>query len=149
MQIITNSPQETQQFGAELAQQLHGGSIVLLSGNLGAGKTAMVKGIAVGFGIENEITSPTFTLMNLYEINKSNSTAKTLIHIDTYRLKSAQDLIEIGVEDYLGNTNTVCIIEWPEKINDLLKKLPHDAHKVISISIEQMEGAKQRKILIS
>lgn len=149
MEIITNSPQETQKFGTELAQQLQGGSIVLLSGNLGAGKTAVVKGMAIGFGIENEITSPTFTLMNLYEINNSSSTAKTLIHVDTYRLKSAQDLIEIGVEDYLGNTSTVCVIEWPDKINDLLKKLPHDPHKVISISIEQMEGTEQRKILIS
>lgn len=147
--IITNSVQETQQFGKTLAQQLQGGAIVLLSGNLGAGKTALVKGMAVGFDIENEITSPTFTLMNMYEINNKNTTAKTLIHIDTYRLKNAQELIEIGVEDYLGNKNTVSIIEWPEKINDLLKKLPHDSHKVISISIEQMEGAEQRRILVS
>ena len=68
MTTTTNSPQETEKFGIKLSQKLKGGDIVLLSGDLGAGKTALVKGIAKGFGIKNEITSPTFTLMNVYDI---------------------------------------------------------------------------------
>lgn len=146
MEILSQSLAETDKFGTELAQQLHGGQIVLLSGNLGAGKTALVKGIAKGFGINNEITSPTFTLMNLYPIS-DKIPLNQLVHIDTYRLKNEAELIEIGVEDYLGKPNTICIIEWPEKITGLLKDI--EAKNIVTVSIEQLEDANSRKILLS
>jgi tRNA threonylcarbamoyladenosine biosynthesis protein TsaE len=149
MEIITNSTQETEQFGQELSHKLASGDILLLSGNLGAGKTALVKGIALGFNIKNEITSPTFTLMNLYEIKNNDKKIKTLVHIDTYRLNHEKDLIEIGVEDYLGKPGIISVIEWPEKIEGLLKNTDKTKTKIISISIEQLPEVNQRKILIS
>lgn len=135
MYIVSNSEQETENFGQELSLKLKGGDILLLSGELGAGKTTFIKGIARGLGITSEITSPTFTLMNVYP----TSTNKNLVHIDTYRLNDEQELIDIGVEDYLGKPNTICVIEWPEKISGLLKN-----KKTTSILLEHLENNKRR-----
>lgn len=140
MEIITKTTEETTEFGQKLAHQLNGGGILLLKGELGAGKTTLVKGLALGLGIQNEITSPTFTLMNIYPVNLEK--IKTLVHIDTYRLKNEQDLLDIGVEDYLGQPNTLCIIEWPEKIAGLLKN-----KNTTTITIEHNTD-NQRKINI-
>ncbi len=147
MTTTTNSPQETEEFGIKLSQKLNSGNILLLSGDLGAGKTALVKGIAKGFGIKNEITSPTFTLMNVYDIKDKK--INTLVHIDTYRLKHEKELLEIGVEDYLGKDNTICLIEWPEKIIELLKNPRFEKDKMMLINIEHSEDSNQRKITIS
>jgi tRNA threonylcarbamoyladenosine biosynthesis protein TsaE len=147
MIIITNSTEETEKIGIELSAKLKGGNIVLLSGNLGAGKTALVKGIAKGFGIKNTITSPTFTLMNLYPVNHSQSTIKQLVHIDTYRLKNEHELIEIGAEDYLGKPNTICLIEWPDKIEELLKN--YNQKDSVSIEIKQLENSNEREIILN
>jgi len=126
-EYTTKTPKETMATGESIAKNLHGGNIVLLKGDLGAGKTTLVKGIATGLGIEDTITSPTFSLMNMYEVppNKQGG-IQHVVHIDTYRLESAQELLDIGIEDYLGVKNTVCIIEWPEKIQSLL----HDRKKI-------------------
>ena len=145
MNTITNSTEETEKFGIELSTKLKGGDIVLLSGNLGAGKTALVKGIAKGFGIKNTITSPTFTLMNVYPINQKSTTISQLVHIDTYRLKDEQELVEIGAEDYLGKPNTVCLIEWPDKIEGLLQK--YNKKNFIPVEIKQMEDSNEREII--
>lgn len=140
--MISKSKQETINLGKKIAASLRGGDIVLLEGNLGAGKTTLTKGIAQYFGIKKNITSPTFSLMNVYYIKTlKNKNIKTLVHIDTYRLEDEKDLIEIGVEDYLGCPDTVCIIEWPEKIIKLLQ-----GKKVIKIKIEHSD--KKRKITI-
>jgi tRNA threonylcarbamoyladenosine biosynthesis protein TsaE len=125
MEKITTSLKETEAFGKEFASTLKPGHVVLLYGDLGAGKTSLVKGIASGLGITSDITSPTFTLMNTY--NTSANNIKTMVHIDTYRLKDEHDLLEIGVEDYLGKPHTICLIEWPEKIVD---SLPRDRWEV-------------------
>lgn len=138
MEIISRTTEETTEFGKKLASQLKGGDILLLEGELGAGKTTLVKGLAVGLGIQNEITSPTFTLMNIYPVNSDK--IKTLVHIDTYRLKDKEELIEIGAEDYLGQPSTLCIVEWPEKIAGLLKD-----KKTITVTIEH-SADNQRKI---
>ncbi len=129
--IISSSYKETIAQGKKIADKLKNGDIILLSGELGAGKTMFVKGIALGLGIKNEITSPTFTLMNIYEVKNPKLKIRQLVHIDTYRLENENDLIEIGVEDYLGNKNNVCVIEWPDKIIGLLVE-----KKTISINIE-------------
>lgn len=143
MQHTTNSTKETTNLGKKIASSLKGGDIVLLKGNLGAGKTTLVKGIAEYFGIgQDGVVSPTFTLMQEYTINKKQLTINKLIHIDTYRLENEEELIEIGVEDYLGDPETVCIIEWPEKLKKLLKN-----KKTIEISIEHIDEEK-RKISI-
>ncbi|TSC74232.1 MAG: ATPase [Parcubacteria group bacterium Gr01-1014_44] len=144
MLLTTNSQSETELVGKKLAAKLKGSDILLLSGELGAGKTSLVKGIARGLGIKNEITSPTFTLMNIYEVQSLKSKVKSLVHIDTYRLKDEKELLEIGVEDYLGKPNTICVIEWPEKIADLLKN-----KKTTSITLEHGDKPEQRKIQAS
>lgn len=141
MEKILSSEQETIEFGKTLSQQLRGGDILFLSGELGAGKTTLTKGIAAGLGVTHTITSPTFTLMNIYPIK--NNEIKQLVHIDTYRLENEQQLIEIGTEDYLGAPDTVCIVEWPEKISMLTKN-----KKTISVKIVNNEK-NQRLITIS
>ncbi|OGH91153.1 MAG: tRNA (adenosine(37)-N6)-threonylcarbamoyltransferase complex ATPase subunit type 1 TsaE, partial [Candidatus Magasanikbacteria bacterium RIFOXYD12_FULL_33_17] len=100
MKQKTNTTKEMIVLGEKIASKLTGGDIILLQGELGAGKTTMSKGIAKGLGITDEIVSPTFTLMNVYENGK-------LVHIDTYRLENAGGLLEIGVEDYLGQADTI------------------------------------------
>jgi len=136
MKYITKSTEETLKLGKTIAADLNGGDIVLLQGELGAGKTVLAKGIAQGLGITETITSPTFTLMNVYNDGK-------LVHIDTYRLENEEQLVEIGVEDYLGNPNSICLIEWPEKLTTLLKN-----KKTMAITIEHLAENK-REISIS
>ncbi|MSU75634.1 MAG: tRNA (adenosine(37)-N6)-threonylcarbamoyltransferase complex ATPase subunit type 1 TsaE [Candidatus Magasanikbacteria bacterium] len=145
--ITTHSDQETKDFGKKFASSLRSGDVVCLYGELGAGKTTLVKGIAEGLGIKDDITSPTFTLMNVYQIeptpprrppargeSPTNYKLQTLVHIDTYRLKNERELLDIGVEDYLGQPGTVTIVEWPEKVEGLLKN-----KKVIKITLEHGE----------
>ncbi len=138
MQIITKSQDETYKFGKDLASHFRGGDILLLIGELGAGKTTLMKGLAAGFGVENEVTSPTFTLMNHYKTQQT--IIKNLVHIDTYRLKDEYELKDIGVEDYLCEPDSLCVIEWPEKIVGLLKN-----KKTFNITIEHL-GENKRKI---
>ena len=112
--IESRSPAETIARGVELAAALEAGSVLALSGELGAGKTCFVKGIAQGLGITEPITSPTFTLINEYRSGRL-----PLFHIDLYRLDSAAEAVAIGIEEYL-NGNGVTVIEWAERIKDLL-----------------------------
>lgn len=122
--------------GRDMGQTLLGGDILLLSGPLGAGKTSYTKGIASVFGIpETEITSPTFTLMNVYPVPSAFASLVTFVHIDTYRLESEEELQRIGVEDYLGRPDCITIIEWPEKLDVLLKN-----KKTISVRIDHITG---------
>lgn len=136
MEYKTVTSEDMENVGKKIAQTLTGGDIILLYGELGAGKTTLTKGIAKELGIKNTITSPSFTLMNVYNIKTSkHQNIKTLVHIDTYRLENEQELIDIGIEDYLGKKDTLCIIEWPDKIEDLLKD-----KKVKRVSIEHTNG---------
>jgi len=134
----SQSQSETVAFGKKLSRSLKGGDILLLYGDLGAGKTTLVKGIAAGLGVKKAITSPTFALMNVYNLKNKNSKLKALVHIDTYRLKNEQELIDIGAEDYLGAPDAVCVIEWPEKIEGLLK-----GKKIKKITIEHKSKSER------
>jgi len=130
---------QTIQFGKKIAKNLRPGDILCLCGNLGTGKTTLVKGIAQGLRIKKNITSPTFTLMNIYDTRNTEYRICHLAHIDTYRLKSERELIEIGVEDYLGAPDTVCVIEWPEKIRGLLKGKHAKSIKIKTINENSRE----------
>lgn len=114
MQYITHSPNETRALGRTLAQALQGGAVVAFTGDLGAGKTAFVSGMAEGLGIEERVTSPTFTIVNEYEGGRL-----PLFHFDMYRLGSADELFHIGWEDYLAR-NGVCAVEWSENVDEAL-----------------------------
>lgn len=114
----SSSEAETTTLAADLLAQCHAGQIITLTGDLGAGKTTFTKGIAQALGVHQEITSPTFAIMNVYDTSHPN--IKKLVHIDTYRLKSTTELIGIGAEDYIGAPDTLTIIEWPELAAPLL-----------------------------
>ncbi|MDP3043657.1 MAG: tRNA (adenosine(37)-N6)-threonylcarbamoyltransferase complex ATPase subunit type 1 TsaE [bacterium] len=117
---ITNSEKETFNFAKKFAKRLKGGKIIGLTGDLGAGKTVFAKGLAAGLGVKKNITSPTFVLMKVYQTKYPN--IKYLIHIDAYRLKTPQDLIAIGAEEYFNRPDAVTVIEWADKIKKILPK---------------------------
>ncbi len=111
MIIITNNETETERAGAEFAKSLPGGSVVAFYGDLGAGKTAFVRGMARGMGIDSRVNSPTFTIVNEYIGERE------LYHFDMYRLGSADELFDIGWEDYLSRGG-VCAVEWSENVSE-------------------------------
>ncbi|MFA4830989.1 MAG: tRNA (adenosine(37)-N6)-threonylcarbamoyltransferase complex ATPase subunit type 1 TsaE [Patescibacteria group bacterium] len=156
MKYASHSTEETIEIGKKIAAQFNAGDIVLLYGELGAGKTTLVKGMAEYFGLNpNDVVSPTFTLMQIYNTNTDKtkkweqkirksglSVIRKLVHIDTYRLENEEQLVEIGAEDYLGEKSTVCLVEWPEKLVSLLED-----KKILNIKIERV-GESERVIKI-
>jgi len=135
MNIILNSLDETKEFGKRLGGYLKEGDIVCLNGDLGAGKTTLSKAIGEGLGVDDYITSPTFTLINEYEGRIP------LYHFDIYRLNSYEDLEDLGVEDYFYGSGA-CLIEWAEKIEE---DLPSQR---LELYILRGDHEEQRKILI-
>lgn len=118
---------------------MKGGEIIGLIGDLGGGKTTFVKGLAKGLGIKEMVTSPTFVLMKEYPLPRSFTLS--LIHFDLYRLKKPEEIETIGLSDYLGKPEKICVIEWAEKIKDYLKKLPTG---VIWLKFEFVDKNKRR-----
>ena len=110
-EFFSSSERETEAHGGRLAAVLPGGSVVAMYGDLGAGKTAFVRGMARGMGLDCRVSSPTFTIVNEY-LGK-----RELIHFDMYRIGGADELFDIGWEDYL-NRGAVCAVEWSENVED-------------------------------
>ncbi len=110
-QYHSTSESETEAIGAAFARDLPGGTVVAMTGELGAGKTAFVRGMARGMGLDCRVSSPTFTIVNEYPGERE------LIHFDMYRLSSADELFDIGWEDYLAR-GAVCAVEWSENVSD-------------------------------
>ncbi len=111
MTIISKSEAETEAAGEQFAKTLPDGAVVALYGDLGAGKTAFVRGMARGLGIDARVSSPTFTIVNEY------LGARELYHFDMYRLGSSDELFDIGWEDYLSRGG-ICAVEWSENVAD-------------------------------
>ncbi len=111
LERITHSERETEQFGTELAKKIETPAVLCLYGELGAGKTALIRGLAEGMGITCTVSSPTFTIVNEYPGDRE------LIHFDMYRLSNADELFDIGWEDYLRR-NAVLAVEWSENVED-------------------------------
>lgn len=114
MKYVSESESDTYKIAADFAATLSGGEIVLLSGELGAGKTAFVKGLAAALGIDDEVTSPTFTLMNVYY------GSLTLYHFDVYRLNSGEEAYAAGLTEYFGEPGSVACIEWWENVREAI-----------------------------
>lgn len=133
--FITNSDAETQQVGKTFSQKINSGEVIVLFGDLGAGKTTFVKGFLEGLKFEGDVSSPTFSLVNEYNASIN------VIHIDCYREKNIKRWINIGFEDYFNEKNIV-IIEWPEIIMDLIPK------KIIKVNIKHINSTT-REIIIS
>ncbi len=115
MEFITNSPQETEALGQKLGQKLPAGTVIAYRGDLGAGKTAFTRGLARGLGIQDPVTSPTYTIVNEYLGGRI-----PLFHFDMYRLHSADDLFDIGWDDYLERQG-ICAVEWSENVAEALE----------------------------
>lgn len=111
MIYYTNSDKETEAVGEQFGRTVKDGTVVAMYGDLGAGKTAFVRGMARGMGIDERVSSPTFTIVNEYLGDR------TLIHFDMYRLGSADELFDIGWEDYISR-GAVCAVEWSENVEE-------------------------------
>lgn len=135
--MISESETDTADLGEKLAGKLKKGDIVALSGDLGTGKTAFVKGLARGLGIDEYITSPTFTLVQSYEGPGFN-----LHHFDVYRISDEDELFEIGFEEYLHHED-ICVIEWADLIQNLIPP------RSIWVYFERVEdGQDKRRITV-
>ncbi len=117
MTVITHSSAQTQKLGKDLAKEFLHGAVVCLRGELGAGKTTLIQGIAKGLGIKAKISSPTFIIVHRHKLK-----ANFIWHIDLYRLTSLEEAKAVGIEEILEDKNSVILIEWPEKIEKLLPK---------------------------
>lgn len=114
MEFITNSPAQTEAVGQALGKVLTPGTVVAYRGDLGAGKTAFTRGLARGLDARESVTSPTYTIVNEYLSGRL-----PLFHFDMYRLRSSDDLFDIGWEDYLERGG-VCAVEWSENVSDAM-----------------------------
>lgn len=112
--MITRGPAETRVLGKRLAGKLVPGDVLLMYGDLGAGKSEMTRGIAEGLGVTETVTSPSFTVLNVYE-----SGTIPLYHFDWYRLESAEEIYELGMDEYLGGDG-IAVVEWPTQCPDAI-----------------------------
>ena len=131
MEFITQSPEQTEALGFALGQRLSPGDIIAYKGDLGAGKTAFTRGLAKGLGCTEQVTSPTYTIVNEYLSGRL-----PLFHFDMYRLSSSEDLWGIGWDDYLDR-NGVCAVEWSENVEDAMEN-------ALWVTIESLGGDRRR-----
>ena len=131
MEFITNSTAETEDIGAALGKILTAGTVIAYEGDLGAGKTAFTRGLARGLGCTEQVTSPTYTIVNEYLSGRL-----PLFHFDMYRLHSSDDLWDIGWEDYLERGG-VCAVEWSENVADALEN-------PITVRVEKLDADSRR-----
>jgi len=133
-EIITYSEEETKKVARQIAEQLGTSGTIVLNGELGAGKTKFTEGFLSYFGLENEISSPTFNIVNEYKNEKVN-----IYHFDVYRLEDCDEFYAIGGEEYFSRG--ICIIEWGEIIKEALPK------HYIKIDIKKDESDLEKRIL--
>ncbi|MBU1026122.1 MAG: tRNA (adenosine(37)-N6)-threonylcarbamoyltransferase complex ATPase subunit type 1 TsaE [Candidatus Margulisbacteria bacterium] len=134
-EIISGSAEETVELGKKIGESLRPNDIVCLTGDLGAGKTTLIQGIAEGLGVKDYVTSPTFILINEYQGNLP------LFHVDLYRLNDVSEVEDLGIEEYFTRDG-VCVIEWAEKLEGLKPKYFHE------IKIEVL-SENERKLCVS
>ena len=132
MLTVTNSAAETRALGEKLASRLKAGDVVVLEGELGAGKSELARGIARGLGVTEAVTSPSFTILNVYESGRC-----PLYHFDWYRLESEEELYELGMDEYLGGDG-IAVVEWAERCPDAVPE------NVLRIRLEVTGGESRR-----
>lgn len=139
--IISKSAKQTQQVAARIAENLRGGEVLLLRGDLGSGKTTFTQGLAHALGVTRQITSPTFIIMRSYNLSKKKGDAINFYHLDLYRTESEKDIKGLGLLELLGQKENIVVIEWPEK---LVSKIPKNA---ISLNFKFI-NVREREITI-
>lgn len=140
IKICTASPRETEEVGVKIGMQCKEGDVFAFFGDLGAGKTALTRGIARGLGIEEPVTSPTFTIVNEYLEGRI-----PLFHFDLYRLSGEEELFDLGFEEYFQR-NGVCVVEWSERATETLEEL---SGRLILVEMRVGEGEEARVITMS
>ncbi|OGD96966.1 tRNA (adenosine(37)-N6)-threonylcarbamoyltransferase complex ATPase subunit type 1 TsaE [Candidatus Curtissbacteria bacterium RIFCSPLOWO2_01_FULL_38_11b] len=138
-EVKSNSPRETQQLAEKLAKTLKGGDVVALFGDLGAGKTVFVQGLAKGLGLKRKITSPTFVFMRSYPLNRRGEKL-AFYHLDLYRGQNYQDFQSLGLSE-IFTKDAIVVLEWADRIKEILPK------KRIDVTFENL-NEKARKIKI-
>ncbi|WP_018109100.1 tRNA (adenosine(37)-N6)-threonylcarbamoyltransferase complex ATPase subunit type 1 TsaE [Bacteroides propionicifaciens] len=138
MEITINSLDDIQQAAKEFVAAMGENSVFAFYGKMGAGKTTFIKALCQELGVTDEITSPTFSIVNEYRADESG---ELIYHFDFYRIKTLEEVYDMGYEDYFYS-GAICFIEWPELIEDVL---PGDA---VTVKIEELPEGGQRKITI-
>ena len=136
MLTVTNSASETRALGEQLASGLRPGDTVILEGELGAGKSELARGIARGLGVTETVTSPSFTILNVYESGRC-----PLYHFDWYRLESEEELYELGMDEYLSGDG-IAVVEWAERCPDAV---PEDCIRIR----REATGEETRQITVN
>lgn len=135
IELITNSANDTIEFGKSVARAVGSGSVISLVGDLGAGKTTFTKGVARAMGIMDNVTSPTFTILNEYVGEEAR-----LYHFDFYRIEDESELEELGFEDYFPSSDGLTVVEWVEKAPSVLPK------RFYQITFEKIDDDRRRII---
>lgn len=147
MEMVLKSLKNTQKLAVKIAKETikkDGPFVVALYGDLGSGKTTFVQFLAKALGVKEKVLSPTFAIIKTFSIPRGQRTVSdfsTLVHIDTYRLKSAKDLLALGLKDLLKDKKNILVVEWPEKIEKLL---PKNTVRIYFSVINE----KERKVII-
>ncbi|MFH1772268.1 MAG: tRNA (adenosine(37)-N6)-threonylcarbamoyltransferase complex ATPase subunit type 1 TsaE [Candidatus Omnitrophota bacterium] len=148
MRAITHSAEETVSLGVKFSSILKDKDVILLEGELGAGKTTFVQGVMQGLGYKHKVTSPSFTLMRLYRVKPA-----CICHVDLYRL-GADDIFSLGIEDWLGVCGHIALIEWGGKIAHLLKeyitvsfKFNSQEKRLVTFSFKNSPGRKKNEFI--
>ena len=136
--VKTKAPEETEKLAGQIANIVYEGLVICLDGDLGAGKTLFVRSLAKALGVEGEVTSPTFNLMNIYDTDRKNF---KIYHFDLYRLETSEELEEIGFYEYAEEPEGMVVIEWSDKFPD---DIPDD---ILHIEISRGEKDDSDRIL--
>ena len=120
--ILLNNINDTIEFAKSFCKKVNNHVVIALIGDLGSGKTVFTKEVCKFFGVKDDVISPTFNILKSYEIH-NNSKLKYINHFDVYRIKSDEELVDIGFDDYIYDENSICIIEWADLI---INSLPND-----------------------
>ncbi len=142
MEIICHSPQETESLGERWGREAQRGTVIALSGDLGSGKTQMVRGLARGLGCRGRVHSPTFAIVNLYEGGRL-----PLFHLDLYRLETPEALLSAGVEDYL-QPDGVSVIEWAERLGECGVQSVECGMRNVEIGMRSPECGMWRRVTL-
>ena len=138
----TYSPGETYRIGCELGKEAKPGQVYTLTGDLGVGKTVFTQGFADGLGVREQVNSPTFTILQIYESGRL-----PLYHFDVYRIGDPEGMYEVGWEDYVWSDG-VCLIEWADLIGELTEEIPPEKLTEVRIEKDPARGFDYRKLLI-
>lgn len=117
--VTLQTEEDTRALAREIAAQLYGGEVIALNGDLGSGKTTFTQYLAQELGVTQHVNSPTFVIMKQYHAHKPP--IHTLVHVDAYRLSSAEELQHVGVDQHLGQSHAIVVIEWADKVREVLK----------------------------